>query len=114
MATILVIEDERTVLEITTKLLEILGHRCLAARTGREALDIAAHTPDIDLVLLDRTLPDMDGMEVVKAANFTAPVILCSGDTTDVDDIRHHFAAILTKPYTVGELQAVLVQHLPS
>ncbi len=114
MATILVVEDEEAVVEITSELLAVLGHTCLTARTGAEGLRIAAERPDIDLVLLDRSLPDMDGLAVLDQAGFTAPVVLCTGDAFDLDEIRHRFAAVLNKPYTVDELQAVLARHLPA
>ncbi len=114
MATILVVEDEKAVADVTAELLGVLGHSCLVATTGAEGIRIAAERPDIDLVLLDRSLPDMDGLAVVEAAVFTAPVVLCTGDASELGDVGDRFVAVLKKPYTVGELQAVLARHLPA
>jgi K+-sensing histidine kinase KdpD len=59
--TILMIEDEDVVIEVTQAMLEMLGYRVMTAKTGKDAIHIAkTFDGDIDLALLDIKLPDID------------------------------------------------------
>ena len=65
-ATILVVDDSPVNLQVLVRTLQASGHRILAARSGRAALEIASRARP-DLVLLDVMMPDMDGFEVCRA-----------------------------------------------
>ena len=85
--TILIIEDEEVVIDVTKAMLEMLGYRVMVAKTGRDAVHIA-ETFDgrIDLALLDIKLPDMDGGRVyplIMEARPDLKVIVCSGYSID-------------------------------
>ena len=61
--TILLIEDEKSISDFTSKALSSHGYRVRCAATGKEALSLASSLcPDV--LLLDLGLPDMDGMEI--------------------------------------------------
>ena len=81
--TILVIEDEKPLVDLFRQILERLGYRVLVAETGKEAVDLAkTFDGQIDLALLDIKLPDMDGGRVYPLIMETRPdlkVIVCSG-----------------------------------
>jgi len=62
---VLVVEDDPHSLEVTCQILQREGYRSQAAATGQEALDLVAEG-GIDAVLLDMSLPDISGLEVVK------------------------------------------------
>ena len=64
---ILIVDDEQLVAETLKEGLERQGHRCLIAGTGAEALRCLRSTT-VALVLLDLGLPDMNGIEVMRAA----------------------------------------------
>ena len=64
---ILIVDDEPLVAETLREGLERQGHRCLIAGTGAEALRCLRSTT-VALVLLDLGLPDMNGIEVMRAA----------------------------------------------
>ena len=85
--TILLVDDEQTVLEVASKQLEKLGYRVIAAETGKQALDIFIEEhEDIDLVILDLIMPYMGGGEVfdrLKNINPRVKVLLSSGFTMD-------------------------------
>ncbi len=85
--TILVIEDEDVVLEVTQAMLERLGYRVMAARTGKDAIHIAeTFDGDIDLALLDIKLPDMEGGKIYPLIMESRPelkVIVFSGHAID-------------------------------
>ncbi|MBL7173494.1 MAG: response regulator [Desulfobacteraceae bacterium] len=81
--TILVIEDEEVVIEVTQTMLERLGYRVMVARTGKAAVHIAeTFDGQIDLALLDIKLPDMEGGKVyplIMKARPDLKVIVFSG-----------------------------------
>lgn len=66
MQRVLIIEDNEDNMKLITFILERHGYRTLRAETGREGIEqVRREKPD--LVLLDIQLPDMDGIEVLKA-----------------------------------------------
>jgi two-component system cell cycle sensor histidine kinase/response regulator CckA len=81
--TILVIEDEEAVIDVSRAMLEHLGFNILEARSGSEALKIArSYDGPIDLALLDIGLPDMDGRKLyplIKKARPDMKAIVSSG-----------------------------------
>jgi PAS domain S-box-containing protein len=80
--TILVVEDEPRVLDVTRRVLEEHGYRVIAASGGEEALDQLASEPEIRLLLTDIVMPGMDGQELASRALREHPllkVILLSG-----------------------------------
>ena len=111
MGTVLVIEDEGVVMEVTREMLEELGHRVLEARTGREAIEIVRNTDlHIDLALLDLKLPDMDGGEIfpiIKEARPKMKVLVCSGYALNgpVEKILNSGAhGFMQKPFSFATL----------
>jgi PAS domain S-box-containing protein len=81
--TVLVVDDEHMILEVTQGMLERLGYRTLVAHSGPEAMEIyQADHGKIDLVILDMIMPGMGGGELLdrmKAVNAEIKVILSSG-----------------------------------
>ncbi len=113
--TILLIEDEEIILNVTRALLEKLGYRVLAARTGKEAIDIVeSFDGDIDLALLDIKMPDMYGGKIypiIKKARPNLKVIVCSGYAIDgpAQEILDKGAEdYLQKPYALATLSQKL------
>ena len=90
--TILVVEDEQAVRELTVKMLQRLGYRVLVAASGAEALEISAsHGGRITLLLTDVVMPNMSGRQVADSLTKTRPemkVLFLSGYTEDT--VVHH------------------------
>ena len=90
--TILVVEDEPSILTLTKKLLERQGYAVVAASTPGEALRLAEqHTGDIHLLITDVIMPEMNGRVLAKNLLAICPQIkrlFMSGYTADV--IAHH------------------------
>jgi PAS domain S-box-containing protein len=106
--TVLIIEDEEIVMDVSQAMLERLGYHTLAAKDGREAIEIVkTFDGDIDLAILDIVLPDMEGKDVYRLITETRPnlkVIVCSGYSIDgpaqeiLDDGAEDF---IQKPFTL-------------
>ena len=92
-ATILIVDDNPSNLNLLETLLQSDGHQLTTAQTGQGALDLVARAPLFDLVLLDVVLPDINGLEVCRRlkndpATAHIPVVLISAVRTDDDSIR--------------------------
>ena len=86
--TVLLVEDDASVREIVTRMLENLGYRVLAADGGEAALGLAADwRSKIDLLLTDLSMPGLSGRETAEAVRDLAPaakVLYMSGYTDDL------------------------------
>jgi CheY-like chemotaxis protein len=112
---VLVVDDEKGVRVTTRLLLEQLGFEALVASDGLEALDVLRANPRIDVVLLDLTMPRLDGIQTMKAMREIAPqipIVLTSGHGQVPESIAQP-NALLAKPYTVPELLATLRRVMP-
>ncbi len=84
-ARILVVDDEENIRKSLKMILEYEGYTFLEASSGEEALDLAAETVGLDLILLDIKLPGKDGLEVLaelKKRPYSPEVIMISGQGT--------------------------------
>src|SRR3974390_783013 len=63
---ILAVDDEEFNLDILTSSLADAGYEVFEARDGLEALKTLEEQPDIEVILLDRMMPNVDGMEVIR------------------------------------------------
>jgi len=81
--TILIVDDEKVVLEVGAKILKRLGYDVLQATNGSDAIEMyRAHSDRIDLVVLDVIMPGMSGAETfeeLKRINPDVKVLLSSG-----------------------------------
>ena len=111
--TILVVEDEVSLLQLTTRALERSGYVVLTAGSPAKALELAAaHPGDIDLLLTDVVMPGMNGRSLARAICAQRPTtqwLFMSGFATDViggsgmlDDAER----FIGKPFTVTALTA--------
>ena len=109
-ATILVVEDEASLLRTIEENLRRQGYRVWTAETGAAALEQAARARP-DLVLLDLGLPDMDGIEVIAGLRGwnSVPVIVLSArgaEQQKIDALDTGANDYVTKPCGMGELLA--------
>lgn len=114
-ATVLLVDDEPMVIDVTSIMLERAGLQVLAASSGQEAIDIFRNGGrKVDCVLLDLAMPGMNGDDVIKQLrkiDEDVPVILSSGhfqprteERLDADGL----AGVIQKPYEWSTLAAVL------
>jgi CheY-like chemotaxis protein len=107
--TVLVVEDNTPLLEVTCKLLEISGYRVIAASSGDEAIQLAMnYIGRIDVLLTDIRMPRMNGFELSLKLRNERPgmkVVFVSGSGEDLfdGDVPIEMAdnqAFLQKPFT--------------
>jgi CheY-like chemotaxis protein len=117
--TVLIVEDEEAVFDITQEMLESLGYRVIVAKTGKDAIHTAeTFDGQIDLALLDINLPDMEGGKLYPLLMKARPnlkVIVFSGYTIDglarniMDEGAQDF---LQKPFSLASLSEKLKKVL--
>jgi PAS domain S-box-containing protein len=109
--TILIIDDEDTMLVITQKILEKYGYKVLTARNGEEAVEKAqTHEGELHLAILDMGMPIMDGSDTYPRLIEARPdikVIICSG--YDLDESSQAMldagaSAFIKKPFLMNTL----------
>jgi DNA-binding response OmpR family regulator len=108
--TILVVDDERNIVQLARLYLEKEGFRVETAANGREALEKVQSTRP-DLVVLDLMLPEIDGWEVCRRLrkDSSLPIIMVTARDEDVDKIvglELGADDYLTKPFNPRELVA--------
>ncbi len=121
--TVLVIDDESAVRNFVRVALEKLGYRVLTAEDGRMGVELfRARHAEITLVLLDLSMPVMDGelaLEQIRLVSPSAPVILSSGLTEAVAAERFKgkkVSGFLPKPYTTKQIGMAIekaLAHMP-
>jgi signal transduction histidine kinase/CheY-like chemotaxis protein/PAS domain-containing protein len=118
--TILLVDDEESLLSLGTQMLEHLGFTVLTATDGLQAVDLYRERgKGIDLVLMDLTMPRMDGAEAfgeLRRMNPDVRIVFASGYSRE--DMSERFEGkglegILQKPFTLGKLREALAGHLP-
>ncbi|OFW59777.1 MAG: hypothetical protein A2133_10520 [Actinobacteria bacterium RBG_16_64_13] len=113
--TVLLVDDEESILALGRRMLGRLGFTVLTATDGGQSVDIyRAHHDEIALVLLDLTMPEMDGAETLQELRRIDPgvrVVMSSGYTENDISARfagHELAGFLQKPYTLDILRRCL------
>jgi PAS domain S-box-containing protein len=113
--TVLVADDEESVRAVCTQMLEHLGFKVLTARDGGEAISVfREHQDEIVCILLDMTMPHLDGEQAfreLRAMKSDIRVVLCSG--YNQQDATQRFigkglAGFLQKPYSLSALKETL------
>jgi CheY-like chemotaxis protein len=116
---ILLVEEDETLADITSFRLELLGYRVSLAHNGEAALQ-SAHASTPDLMIVDLYLPGIDGIELInrlRSDNATAeiPVMVFSVDS-DLNVVANAFAAgandYLMTPYDPAVLQDKIAKLL--
>jgi CheY-like chemotaxis protein len=116
MATILVIDDQKTMRLFIQFELERAGYRVLTAEHGKLGLRVLEQE-ETDLILVDLFMPEMDGLELIPRLRKKRPgikIIAISGAESNYLDAAKHLGAIgtLKKPFTAQELLDVVSSHL--
>jgi len=124
--TVLIVDDEDIILDVSQKMLEKLGYTTLVAKNGMEAIDIIKNTANNkkskipDLVLLDMIMPIMGGSKTYDLLTDIDPnikVLLSSGYSMDgqaADILKHSGNGFIQKPFNMKELSEKIRKILDS
>ena len=112
--TVLLVDDEETIRGIGAEMLKELGFRPITANDGNEALAVFSEHPEIALVIMDLTMPHMDGEQCFRRLRQLKPdvkVIMSSGYSEY--EVSQKFsgkglAGFIQKPYKFSELRGVI------
>ncbi|MFA5808354.1 MAG: PAS domain S-box protein, partial [bacterium] len=118
--TILLVDDEESLIALGARMLEHLGFTVLTAADGLQAVELYRERgKEINLVLMDLTMPHMDGAKAfgeLRRLNPDVRVVLASGYSHE--DVASRFAGkgldgVLQKPYTLAKLRELLAGLMP-
>lgn len=109
-ATILLIDDDPTLLELLSGHLQTAGYRVLTGSDGRRGLRLAAEAQP-DLVVLDVMMPGMDGWQLCERLRerSSRPIIMLTAKGEEIDKLRGFRLGVddyVTKPFSFAELVA--------
>jgi PAS domain S-box-containing protein len=107
---VLAVDDDPLVLTNTVAMLEDLGHTGIAARSGKEALELLAKDSSIQVVITDQAMPNMTGLQLAESIRARWPdisIILASG-YAEISGGADRGLPKLAKPFSQSALAAAL------
>src|SRR5512136_334010 len=117
--TILFVDDEDVIIDVNREILESLGYKVVAAKSGQDAIDVYRKLRGkISLVILDMIMPGMDGeatYDSLKKANPELRVILSSGYSKNEQAkaiLEKGCQAFIQKPFSISDLSMTIRQVL--
>lgn len=117
--TILLVDDEETLVHIESEILKNLGYRVESHYSSLSALESFKKDPEkFDIVITDQTMPQMTGIELaaaIKAISPQTPIILCTGYSTTITDERLKAAGIseiIMKPVLASQFSETIRKAL--
>ena len=117
---ILVVDDNDVNCMVAESMLKILGYQAVVARSGKEAVTLA-DSRKFDLVLMDWQMPEMNGFDTATAIwtnsklNQSTKMIAVTAAAFHDDRaacLKHGFKNVLTKPFDVDQLSAIILEQL--
>jgi CheY-like chemotaxis protein len=119
MARVLIVDDDRTLVDLLSQIVSIAGHSPVGAYSGQQALDLVASQP-FDLMLLDLMMPVLDGFETLRLLRASPqgrnlPVVVVTAMPDPDIDQRVAAAggnACLRKPVEFDTLEKAIEAHL--
>lgn len=118
---ILTVDDSRVMLRIIGGAIEMIGYEPLYSKNGRKALEVLSeHHGNVALVLLDWNMPEMNGIETLRALKVHAaykdiPVMMVTTESERanvIEAIRAGARHYLTKPFSQEDLVTRIMECL--
>lgn len=120
---ILLMDDEEYIRIISSTMIENMGHTCITARNGQEAIkeffNASKENDPFDLVILDLTIPEgMGGKETmieIRKLDGEIPVIVSSGYAGNeilADPVKYGFSDSICKPFRTSDLEEIILRNM--
>ena len=115
---ILIVDDEPNIRRVLEAVFSKDHYRVFTAENGRKALDVISSEPSLDVLLCDLIMPDMNGVEVLRAAKEANPalsvVMITAHGTikTAVEAMKYGAFDYVTKPFDMDEIKLVVKNAL--
>ena len=115
---ILIIDDNPATTRAVSKILQLKGHDCSLSNDGKEGLRLISEN-DYDLVLLDLTMPNFSGVDLLKkiksfSINFSKIIIFTAMtlSTSQLAELKAlGIKRILKKPFSINELDVIISEQ---
>ncbi len=115
MSTVLVVDDSRSIRQLVSFTLNQFKHQVIEAVDGQKAMDVAAKN-SIDLVITDKNMPEMDGIELTKALRKQeqtkhTPILMLTSGSNPKEMDEGKVAGVtgwLVKPFNPTTLMSVV------
>lgn len=106
---VLVVDDEKSILKLAQRLISQEGYDCLVASNGFEAIEVMEETV-VDVVITDIAMPEMGGIELTKhiKENYSADIIMMTGYFKDLsyeNAVTQGAKDFIQKPFSTKEFQ---------
>jgi CheY-like chemotaxis protein len=112
MKLVLIVEDNEDLRNLLVHILSLHSIGTISAKNGLEAVNLVYEKSDICLILLDKRMPVMNGIQAYHSirAKFDTPIVLMSGYTEDVEHYKNYDSNlyIMPKPYEIPEFIALV------
>lgn len=111
---ILLVDDEEIILSIAGDMLREFGHKVETCKKGIEALEKMKHNNDFEMIIVDRMMPEIDGVELfykIKEINEEIAIVMASGnvDEQQIEDLkRDGLFEFISKPYKMNDLHKLI------
>lgn len=112
---ILVVDDDELVRTVCVGMLRVLKHDADGVSSGSEAIAVLSAGSFYDLLIMDESMPDMNGSDTIRTLSsqgIRIPFITCTGrnhvEPGPTDEMDHPPIAVLSKPFTLQRLQSAL------
>lgn len=111
---ILVVDDQREVLDTASELFRALGYEVFSANNGHDAMKVLQRHSDVKLLFSDIVMPGMSGLELAHAALDIIPdlkIVLATGYAAEMLEEREDYSSkftVIAKPYKISEV----VKHI--
>jgi CheY-like chemotaxis protein len=117
-ATILIADDEYLVIDVAKAMFEIMEYAVITAEDGEQAFEIfKLHQDEIDLIILDISMPKVDGFTCLKQIREISdtPALISSGLSQILDDdvlVKNKAQGILPKPFSMELLENTVAKYI--
>ena len=110
MAQILVIDDERSIVDLLRTILVSLGHEVKGAYDGQEGIEVFGNGSEFDVVLTDIRMPQADGNQVAEyirnSVKSHIPIVAISGYSKEIDESLFDF--LIWKPFRLEAIVSLM------